>query len=68
MKKLLVILLLIAAYFWVVSTGHEQFVLDQSKRLCQAVTTWISDTNVDIRVHDQPPPAPIKKHRPRRWD
>jgi len=66
MKKILWTVLLLGSYIWVVSTGHEQFVLDQSSRLYHVVATWFSDAEVDFQVQQKPIPA--KKKRPRRWD
>jgi len=66
MNKMLWIVLLLGAYIWIVSTGHEQFVLDQSKRVYHFVATWLSDAKVDFQVEQKPIPA--KKKRPRRWD
>lgn len=65
MKKVFGIILLLFAYIWVVSTGHEQMVLDQSKRLYQTVSAWFDGADVDYQSQKQL--APIKK-RPRRWD
>lgn len=66
MKKIFWIIILLGAYIWVVSTGHEQLVLDQSKRLYNVVAEWFSDADVDFQVQQKPIPA--KKKRPRRWD
>jgi hypothetical protein len=66
MKKLFWIILLLGAYIWVVSTGHEQFVLDQSKRLYHTIVEWFSNADLDFQTDQKPLPA--KKKRPRRWD
>ena len=67
MKKTFGIILLLFAYIWVVSTGHERFVLDQSQRLYQSMAAWFEDADVDYQAATKAP-APIKKKRPRRWD
>jgi hypothetical protein len=66
MKKIFWIILLLGAYIWVVSTGREELVLDQSKRIYHVVATWFSDAEMDFQVHQKP--IPVKKKRPRRWD
>ena len=66
MKKILWVAILLGAYIWVVSTGHEQFVLDQSKAIYHAVYEWFNDAEVDFQVQQKTIPA--KKKRPRRWD
>jgi hypothetical protein len=66
MKKTFCAILLLFAYIWVVSTGHEQFVLDQSMRVYQAIVTWFDGAKVDFQVKQKSTPANNK--RPRRWD
>ena len=66
MKKIFWIIVLLCSYIWVVTTGHEQFVLDQSKRLYQSVLMWFNDAEVDLQIQQKSPIVP-KKHS-RRWD
>lgn len=66
MKKAFWIILLLFAYIWVVSSGHEQFVLDQSKRVYQTLASWLEDADVDFQVQQKS--DPVKKKRPRRWE
>ncbi len=68
MKRLILAALLVCAYIWSTATGRDQFVLDQGKRLYQALTAWFDDAELDFQI-DKPPPVPVtKKKRPRRWD
>jgi hypothetical protein len=66
-RKTFWIVLLLCTYIWVITSGHEQFFLDQSKRLYQTVTTWFDDAEVDFQVQQQKPLI-VKKKKPRRWD
>lgn len=66
MKKILWIGFIILAYVWTISTGREQFVVDQSKRLYQSIAAWFEDAKIDYQAQSQPIVIPKKKHR--RWD
>lgn len=66
MKKIFWMIVLVAAYIWVVTTGREQYVLDQSKRVYQAVVQWFDDADVDLQIPKNS--TPIKKKHHRRWD
>ncbi|MBF8263226.1 MAG: hypothetical protein HW387_891 [Parachlamydiales bacterium] len=66
MRKTFWVIVLLFVYIWVVSTGHEQFVLDQSHRLYQTFAAWFDDADVDLQI--QRKAAPVIKKRPRRWD
>lgn len=60
--------LLVCAYVWSTATGRDQFVLDQGKRLYQALSAWFDDAELDFQM-DKAPVIPVsKKKRPRRWD
>lgn len=67
MRKVFWALLLLTSYVWVVTTGHEQWVLDQGKRLFNLVSAWLNDAEVDFQV-PQPSAESAKKKRLRRWD
>jgi hypothetical protein len=72
MKGIFFITILLCVYIWAVSSGHEQFFLDQSKKLYDTIVEWFDDSKVDYQIgtaHTPPPPAdsPVKK-RTHRWD
>lgn len=66
MRKLLWTILLFAAYVWVMSSGHEQIVIEQGKNIYEAIVAWFDDAEVDFQVSHQHPPKHKKKTR--RWD
>jgi hypothetical protein len=66
MRKAFWALTLLTAYIWTVSTGHEQWILDQGKKLYQVIVAWFSDAEVDFQVEQSV--VENKKKRPRRWD
>lgn len=70
MRRLFWVTLLLGAYIWSVTTGRDQFVLDQGKRLYQMVAIWLDHADVDFQITKAPstPPSSSKKKRSRRWD
>jgi dUTPase len=66
MKRLFWSLLILGTYIWSVSTGRDQFVLNQGKRVVQMVIAWFSDAEVDFQVQHNT--TPLKKKKARRWD
>jgi hypothetical protein len=67
MRKLFWILTLLTAYVWIVTGGHEQWMVEHAKKFYQFIATWLSDAEVDFQVQ-QPASVEVKKKRPRRWD
>lgn len=68
MKRLIWAALLVCAYIWSTATGRDQFLLDQGKRLYQALTVWFDDAELDFHVDKTPVTPQVKKKRSRRWD
>jgi len=66
MKKIFWAVFLLGVYIWIVSSGREDWVLDQSKNVYNAVSEWFSDADIDYQVQEKP--VSVKKKRPRRWD
>lgn len=66
MKRLFWSFLILGSYIWSVSTGRDQFVLEQGKRVVHMVMAWFSDAEVDFQVQQHT--APPKKKKSRRWD
>lgn len=64
MRKLLWMILLFCAYVWVITSGHEGFLLEQGKALYKAFISWFDDAAVDFHLQRE---APSKK-KSRRWD
>lgn len=65
MRKLLWMIIFFGIYVWVMTSGHEQLVIQQGKNLYNAVLAWFEDAEVDFQV--QQDRKNIKK-RSRRWD
>ena len=53
----------LGGYFWLVTSGHDHFVLNQGKMLYRAVVEWFDDAEVDFQLKKEK----IKK-RSRRWN
>ena len=63
MSRLFWIIFLFAAYIWMVSSGREEFVLDQGKAIYRYFVSWFDDAEVDFQVKKS---EHTKKSR--RWD
>jgi hypothetical protein len=70
MRRVFWALVLLAAYVWSVTTGRDQLICNQGKRVYQFVAAWVGDAEVDLQVQKQvsTTPANDKKKRSRRWD
>lgn len=64
MRKLLWMFLFIGGYVWLVSSGRDQFVLEQGKRAYQAIVSWFDDAHVDFQLKKKDK----NKKKSRRWD
>lgn len=58
-------IVLFAVYVWVMTSGHERFVIEQGKAIYNSLLAWFDDAEVDYQVKKKDQPS--KKHR-RRWD
>ncbi len=63
MRKLLYTILFVGAYFWLVTSGREDLVLEHGKALYKMIITWFDDATVDFQLSAEKP-----KKRSRRWD
>ncbi|MBX9744468.1 MAG: hypothetical protein K2X08_04585 [Chlamydiales bacterium] len=63
MSRLFWIIFLFAAYIWTVSSGREEFVLDQGKAICRYLVSWFDDAEVDFQMKKSE-----NKKKPKRWD
>ncbi len=71
MRKIFWAVFMLGAYVWSVSTGRDQFMLDQGKKLYQTVTLWFEDAEVDFQIQKTAPASQSEKKqtkRSRRWD
>ena len=50
MRTLLWMIVLIGGYVWVVTSGHEEFILDKGKMLVDAVLNWFEDAEIDFQT------------------
>ena len=66
MRKIFWTLALLTTYIWVVTGGHEQWIVEKSRKLYHYVASWFNDAEVDFQV--QQTSVEIKKKRHRRWD
>jgi hypothetical protein len=64
MRRLFWMVICFSVYVWVITSGKEQFVLDQGRLVFKAVAAWFSDAEVDFQLK----PAKLAKKRSRRWD
>ena len=63
MRKLLWMIMLIGGYVWLVTSGRDEFVLDQGKKVYQAVLSWFDDAEVDFQLKKEK-----NKKKSRRWN
>lgn len=66
MRRLFWLIVLIGSYVWVVSTGREQFVLNQGMIVYEWIKQWISEAEFDFQI-DSKEKTKYKK-KVRRWD
>jgi len=67
MRKLFWLCIFFGAYFWMVTTGNEDLVLEKGRALYRMVTEWFKDADVDFQVKRKKI-TQKKRERPRRWD
>jgi hypothetical protein len=67
MRKLLWMIMLFGAYIWVMTSGHDDLVLETGKWAYRQVVDWFEDAEVDFQIKQE---IPKKKPRlkERRWD
>lgn len=63
---------LFGAYIWILSSGKEEFVLDQGRAIYRAAISWFDGAEVDFQVNKKPKQKQSKQKQPkkksRRWD
>lgn len=62
MRKLFWMGLLLGGYFWAVTSGNDQFLLQRGKWAYEALVSWFEDADLDFQLKkDQ------NKKNSRRW-
>ena len=63
MRRLFWLIVLAGAYFWVLTSGRDQFVLEKGKALYSTIAKWVEDADADFQLKN------VKsKKKSRRWD
>jgi hypothetical protein len=62
MSKLFWMALLLGAYFWAVTSGNDQFLLEKGKWVYQSVVNWLDDADLDFQLKNEK-----QKKSSRRW-
>ena len=63
MRKLLWMIIFIGGYFWLVTSGHDEFVLERGKDIYKALVSWFDDAQIDFHLKTEK-----TKKRSRRWE
>jgi hypothetical protein len=63
MRRLFWLIIMVGAYFWVLTSGRDQFFLQKAKAVVQFVTQWIDDADADFQLKNTK-----SKKKSRRWD
>ena len=63
MRRIFWLTMCLAAYFWFLTSGKEQFLLDRGKALIHSFTAWLDDADADFHMQHSK-----QKKKSRRWD
>jgi hypothetical protein len=63
MRRLFWLIILMGAYLWVLTSGHDQFVLEKGKGIYETVAKWIEGADADFQLKNTK-----QKKKSRRWD
>ncbi|HEY4254742.1 MAG TPA: hypothetical protein VGM34_00150 [Chlamydiales bacterium] len=64
MKRIFWLFFFLGAYLWTITSGHDEFFLEQGKAIYQRLVHWFDDADVDFQVHAT---KPIPRKKERRW-
>lgn len=64
MRKILWMALFFFAYLWLMTSGHDHFVMEQGKTLYRAFVSWFDDAEVDFQMKQ----GKKNQKKSRRWD
>ena len=63
MRRIFWLVVCLGAYFWVLTSGKDQFLLDRGKALYETALKWLDGADADFQLKD------VKsKKKSRRWD
>ena len=63
MRRIFWLTVSLGAYFWILTSGNDQFLLNRGKMLYQTVVNWLEEADADFQLKE------IKsKKKSRRWD
>lgn len=68
MRKFFWLILFVGGYIWVITSGHDDFVLEKGKMIYKAIVTWFDGAEVDFNLTEETTKTESKKKRSRRWD
>jgi hypothetical protein len=63
MRRLFWLILLLGGYLWILTSGHDDFVLEKTKAVYELVTNWVSSADADFHVKKDKP-----RTRHNRWE
>jgi hypothetical protein len=63
MRRLFWLIVLVGGYFWVLTSGKDQFLLQKAKAAYEFATKWLEDADADFQLN-----SPKSKKKSRRWD
>jgi hypothetical protein len=67
MKRIFWLFFFLGAYLWTITSGNDQFFLEQGKAIYQRVVNWFDDADVDFQVHSSTTSKPVSRKKERRW-
>jgi hypothetical protein len=65
MRRFFLMLFLLGAYLWAITSGHDQFFLAQGKAVAQWVIHWFEDAEADFQLERTKSP---ERKKSRRWN
>jgi len=63
MRRLFWLIILVGGYFWILTSGRDEFVFQKAKALYQFVVDWVDDADADFQLKNTK-----SKKKSRRWD
>jgi len=63
MRKIFWLVVLAGSYLWVLTSGHDDFLLDKGKSVYNTIAKWIEDSDADFQLKNI-----NSKKKSRRWD
>ncbi|MDE3045786.1 MAG: hypothetical protein KGJ02_03985 [Verrucomicrobiota bacterium] len=63
MRRLFWMIFLLGTYFWILTSGREQWLVNNGKALYQTAMEWLEDADADFQLKKL-----HEKKKSRRWD